>query len=227
MAYSKEALASAVAEATADGCSSVRAVARRYGIPPSTLHDHIAGKARRAGAGGVTVLTRSEEREIAVTCMVLGDMGFGLTKALVDVVVHRYLLERGIANPFTNGIPGRDWWQRFLKRWPCLSERKPQHLSKKRMEASHTDIICAWFDKVEKALEEAGLDPTDTNTGQRLWNCDESAFCTTAASQSLLVRRGAKLVSEVSAGSGREYFTVQCVGSATGELLPPFILYKG
>ena len=57
MAYSKEALASAVAEATADGCSSVRAVARRYGIPTSTLHDHITGKARRAGAGGVTVLT--------------------------------------------------------------------------------------------------------------------------------------------------------------------------
>jgi len=24
-------------------------------------------------------------------------------------------------------IPGRDWWKCFLRRWPCLSERKPQH----------------------------------------------------------------------------------------------------
>lgn len=44
-------------------------------------------------AGGGTALTQSEERETAATCEVCEDMGFGLAKALVDVVVHRYLLE--------------------------------------------------------------------------------------------------------------------------------------
>ena len=32
--------------------------------------------------------------------------------------------------------------------------------------------------------------------------------------------------SEIGGGSGREYITVHCAGSASGERLPPFILYK-
>ena len=42
----------------------------------------------------------------------------------------------------------------------------------------------------------------------------------------LLVRKGIKMVHEVGGGSGREYTTVHCAGSASGERLPPFILYK-
>ena len=56
---------------------------------------------------------------------------------------------------------------------------------------------------------------------------DESGFTTTSASKSLLVRKGAKKVSEVSSGAEHEQITVQVAGSAPGELLPPFILYKG
>lgn len=52
------------------------------------------------------MLTYSEEGEIAVTCTVLADMGFSLTKELVEVVVSDYLKENSISNPFTNGTPG-------------------------------------------------------------------------------------------------------------------------
>jgi len=47
-----------------------------YGIPWSTLHDHVARKYEEVGKGGPTVLTSIEEREIALTCMTVGDMGF-------------------------------------------------------------------------------------------------------------------------------------------------------
>ena len=36
-----------------------------------------------------------------------------------------------------------------------------------------------------------------------------------------------KVVHEVAGGSGRQYITVHCVGSAYGGILPSFILYKG
>lgn len=72
-------------------------------------------------------------------------------------------------------------------------------------------------------LEEAGLSRTETSTGRRLGS-DGSAVCITAASQSSLVHRRAKQVSGVGAGSGREYFTVLCVGSESGELPSPFVL---
>ena len=56
-------------------------------------------------------------------------MEFGLTKDLVDTIVRNYLKEKKLP-PISQGIPGKDWWPRFRKRWPCISERAPQHLSK-------------------------------------------------------------------------------------------------
>ena len=105
---------------------------------------------------GPTVLSTQVEREIALACTTLADMGFGLTKDLIDVVIVDYLKDNGIENPFAKNVPGKDWWQRFMKRWPILSERKPQHLSTKRAQAGNRVILNAWFDKV--VLSNAGLD---------------------------------------------------------------------
>ena len=57
-----ESLKSAIVEAKA-GESSVRAVAKKYGIPSSTLHDHVHDTAKQIGASGPTVLQKSEDRE--------------------------------------------------------------------------------------------------------------------------------------------------------------------
>ena len=61
----------------------------------------------------------------------------------------------------------------------------------------------------------------------RLWNPDETGFCTAVASRRVLARRDAKGVHETSGGSGREFFMVLGAGSANGVRLPPYILYKG
>lgn len=61
----------------------------------------------------------------------------------------------------------------------------------------------------------------------RLWNADETGFCTAMASHRVLARRGAREVHETAGGSGREYVTVLGAGSADGIRLPPYILYKG
>ena len=225
--YSVEDLRNAVAETQAGEASSMRAVAHKYGVPHSTLNDHLKGKYKKIGAGGPTVLTASEEREIALTCSALADMGFGLTRDLVQVVIHAYLQDHDIPNPFTGGVPGKDWWQRFMRWWPSLSERKPQHLSTKRAQAADGEIVYAWFDKVEAVLSSAGLNPSDPAIKPRLWNCDETAFCTSASTSKLIVRRGAKMCHEIGGGSGREYITVHCAGSAAGERLPRFIVDKG
>ena len=146
MATKSDIVAAAVAEVHAG--ASLRRTAAKFDIPRSTLHDQITGKRKQVGKGGPTVLTHDEEREIALTCMVLADMGFGLTKPLLEVVVFEYLKENCINNPFRDGVPGKDWWQRFLKRWPCLSQRKPQHLSKKRAGASRQRASCLAFGSV-------------------------------------------------------------------------------
>ena len=85
-------------------------------------------------------------------------------------------------------IPGRDWWKCFLRRWPCLSECKPQHLSKKRAKASHPEIINGWFDLVEELARSVSLDFSDPATAQHLGSCDETGLCTAAGAESPLVK---------------------------------------
>ena len=124
-----EVVATAVAKVQAG--ASLQGTAVKFGIPRSTLHDHVTSQRKQVGKGDPTVLTHDEECEIALTCMTLADMGFGLTKVVVEVIVFEYLKDKSIPNPFNDGVPGKDWWSRFLKRWPCISQCRPQHLSSK------------------------------------------------------------------------------------------------
>ena len=127
--YSPEALQAAVKAVKEDGMSR-SAAARRFDIPPSTLFYHISGEYSKVGAGAPTILSPVEEREIVITLQVLQEIGFGMTKELVGVVIHDYLKDQPTRpNPFQHGVPGKDWWRLFLKRWEKqLSVRKPQHL---------------------------------------------------------------------------------------------------
>ena len=224
--YSQEAFQNTVA-ACKSGDMMVREAAKIFGVPRSTLHDHVSGKHTSIGSGGPTTLALKDEQEIVVTCQILAEMGFGLTRQIVERVVRDYVQENGITTPFPDDIPGKDWWHRFKKRWPCLTERKPQHLSKRRAEAANESTITTFFDNMEKAFTENGLDPSNPTNAQRIWNCDETAFCMSSTSGKLLCKRGVNALHEVGGGSGREYTTVHVCCSANGERLPPFILYKG
>ena len=87
-------------------------------------------------------------------------------------------------------------------------------------------MINSWFQKLEKFLDEIGITHAP-DLSSRLWNTDETGFCTSMASHKVLARKGSKEVHETSGGSGREYYTVLAAGAADGTRLPPFILYKG
>ena len=100
MAYSKEDLRNAVEEVKSGTGVSIRGTAQKYKIPRSTLHDHISGRHEQVGKGGPTVLTSTEEQKIALTCTSLGEMGFGLTRDLVEIVLFEFIKEQQIPNPF-------------------------------------------------------------------------------------------------------------------------------
>lgn len=87
-------------------------------------------------------------------------------------------------------------------------------------------VLDRWFQGFQLLLEELQmLDMPDL--ASRLWNTDETGFCTAVASSRVLARRGAKQVHETAGGSGRDYITVLGAGAADGVRLPPYILYKG
>ena len=85
-------------------------------------------------------------------------------------------------------------------------------------------VINSWFAKMEVFLRECNvLDMPDLSS--RLWNADETAFCTAVASPKVLARRGSRCVYKTAGGSGRDYITVIRAGAADGVRLPPYTLY--
>ena len=90
--YSQESMQSALDEIKKG--MSIHAAAKMFNIPNSTLHDHVSGKSSKVGAGAPTVLSYCEEQEIILTCQVLAEMGFGITRELVTVVLSDFIRER-------------------------------------------------------------------------------------------------------------------------------------
>ena len=187
---------------------SLRAAAATYGIPRSTLSEHLRGVRSKRYGGGSTLLTSEEEREIVVTCQVLAEMGFPLTKDYVEVVVRDYLQGQGRSTALgSSGIPGRSWWEGFFSRWPTLVQRKPQHLARQRAQCAMQEVVDTFFERLENLFRKTGLLHA-VDVSNRLWNCDETGFCTAVASKAVLARRGAKEIHETAGGSGRDYITV-------------------
>ena len=83
--------------------------------------------ALEACSGGPTALALKDEQEIVLTCQVLAEMGFGLTRQVVERVVRDYIQENGITTPFPDSVPGTDWWHCFKKQWPCLTDAGAVH----------------------------------------------------------------------------------------------------
>ena len=152
-------------------------------------------------------------------------MGFGLTRELVGGVVMEYVQENKRPHPFKEH-PKYDWWKGFLRRWPTLTERKPQHLSRKRAEGVNEEIVQAFFEKVETLLRETGL-LYSSDLSERIWNCDESGLCNAVTRGKILAKKGSHWVHDTAGGSGRSYTTIHGCGSASGIRLPPFVVYKG
>jgi hypothetical protein len=193
--YTPEALQAAV-KAVKEQRMSRAAAARRFDVPPSTLFYHISGEYSKVGAGAPTILSPAEEKEIVITLQVLQEIGFGMTKELVGVVIHDYLKDQPTRpNPFQHGVPGKDWWRLFLKRWEKqLSVRKPQYLPISRASATTPEAIGAWFDRLEDFLSKVGLkDMPNDELQHRLWNCDETGFCSAQACPRILAKRGDRM----------------------------------
>ena len=56
------------------------------------------------------------------------------------------------------------------------------------------------------------FDTDKDDVQHRVWNCDESGFCTAVASKKILAKQGEKEVHEPMGGSGREYITILTCG---------------
>ena len=129
---------------------SVCQAAEHYGCAATTLFNHARGSVKKSGSGRPTVLTdlELEEKVVVRSCVTLGTFGYPPTRDLVGSVIQLYLVQEGRPNAFAASQPSKNWWTGFFKRWPELTERKPEHLTIQRAKCCTPEVVDGYFKKL-------------------------------------------------------------------------------
>ena len=120
------------------GSISYRRAAAMYGIPTSTLFDHMTGKVEiGVNPGPKPYLSREEEEELASFLIQTAKIVYPHTKSRFLLLVDK----KGIKATVSNG-----WWERFAARHPQLSLRTAVPLLLARAMATDPAVVNTYFD---------------------------------------------------------------------------------
>ena len=197
------------------GGMSLRKAALLHGLNRQTLANKLAGKHDQK-PGRPCALSEPEEQHLAKRLVQMADWGFPCTSMDVRMIVKAYLDRNGIKHPqFNNNVPGWDWAQCFMRR-NRLTKRMSGNISVSRakVDASTIQEYC-------KHLETS----LDGVTPDNLINYDETALGDDPGRKKVVVKRGMKYPESVKNHS-KAGVSVMFAGSASGKLLPPYVVYK-
>lgn len=222
--YSEDAMKAAVEEVRLHKIS-IRAAAKKFAVPRTTLKYKLEGKSPMdRKMGPPSILTSKEEAEISKWVENMAHAGFPVTVEQLCMSVEKYIKDVKRDTPFKDGRPGRTWVIGFLRRNPSISKRVSQNLTASRAAVTKANIL-NWFSEVKSYIgkeygDEILEDPS------RIFNCDESAFFLNPKGPKVLARKGDKTVYQKVNVDEKECVTVLVTGSASGEVAPTTCVYK-
>ncbi|XP_054763394.2 uncharacterized protein LOC129269981 [Lytechinus pictus] len=226
--YTKQSLIDAV-EAIKEGKMGLKKASKIYGISRTTLQKRVQGKISIDvfGGGRKTVLPKHVEDEMARCLGILASWGLGFTKAALLDLVADYVKTCNIENPFTDGRPGIDWYKGFMDRHPSLSLRKQEQLRCSGAKLTEKETVDHWFELLGKTLKDLSLE----NKPFQIYTVDVNGLPLDPSKLKRIAEKGLENVFQIigsySGGSEREKITVSGCGSASGHVLPPYVLYSG
>ena len=102
-----------VAMAAVERGAKLRAIARNFDIPASTLADHVNGKILQRKKGLSTVLIHSEEKALKEYILKMQEYAYPLSMDQLRLKVAEMVQDK--VTPFCDGIPGNGWIKWFKK----------------------------------------------------------------------------------------------------------------
>jgi hypothetical protein len=206
---------------------SLKKAAKFYNIPRTTLMDQTKKQRTFRESPAVTLgrapdLPPDVEQSMANSLKVMEKWGMGLTKQQFLDEVQKHVSMNKISTRFTNNRPGEDWWFGFKKR-NNISLKKPERLENLRaVQQADPFIILGFYDLLQKTAEE--LDILDK---PECWfNLDETSFCRDPGSLKIAGAKGSPATRRTG-GNGRDNTTVLACVNASGEKLPPLVVFSG
>ena len=213
--FSEDVLARAVT--AVERGASYREVECKFGVPKSTVHRRIK-RINNKPMGGQTALSREEEQSLVHHLIVVSEWGFPFSNLDLRLLVKGYL-ERTSRKVkcFKNNTPGEDWARSFLKRHrTAIGRRTCQNIKTSRAEMKKDDFV-QYFENLKKALED--VPPTN------ILNFDETNLSDDPGNEKLIFKRGVKYPERIQNYTKGSTSVMFC-GTATGDLLEPYVVYK-
>lgn len=210
-------------EAIGSGMST-RAAAKEFKISRRTLRNHVLSGKMEKKIGRPSCLTPEEESELCRRIFRLADVGIPLTSTVIRRSVYEYCQRNGITSPFDKkGIAGRKWLKLFLDRHPNVAKRKSQFMNPTRAGKLNRFLVNDYFAKLNEVMLKLDV----YQNPQRLFDIGEKVCSLTLHKQhQVLACKGSKRVRSIAEEHAENVSIVAC-GNAAGEMIPPFILFKG
>jgi hypothetical protein len=141
-------------------------VAEHYGIPRTTLRDHMNGKIAKRKKGPQGVLTKEEEEGLVTYMKEMVRWGHGLSPRELRLKVAEMTQQR--ETPFTNDIPGESWLRLFKNRHPEFTLRNSEALEVGRAKGLCPLNVASFYENLTYLYSEHNYGP------DQIWNVDES-----------------------------------------------------
>ena len=197
---------------------SANKAADLHGVPRSTLKDRLNGRVvHGTNPGPKPYLTRNEEEELSTHLLRASSIGLGKTRRDVLSIVGSYVKNKGLLNGSTIS---NCWWQNFLKRNPTLSLRSGDSTAGVRLDAMSEENMKTYFDLLREVYDTFDFE----NHPEAIYNMDETGVPLEPRPPKVVAKRGQKKVRCRTSGQKAQITVIGC-GSATGNVLPPFIIY--
>lgn len=187
-----------------------------YKIPRRTIINKLKEKHTKK-PGHQPIFTPEEENQFANCIISLSNFGFPVDCFELRQIIKQYLNRCGrTVRAFNNNTPARDWTRNFLKRNPILSERFAENIKRNRA-SINIETIQNFISNLEEELRNV----PETH----IWNFDETNITDNPGQAKVIVKKGCKYPEKIRNAS-KTSISLMFAGSAAGELLPPYVVYK-
>ena len=149
-----------------DHAHKLNEVCQKYGIPRSSLRDHVKGRTKTRKMGPNTILTQEEKCQFIDYIQMMVLWGHPMTPSQLKSKVAEITQSR--ITSFKNGIPRDSWVKYFRDRHPDLVLRVLQGLDYKRAKTFNQQTMAQFYTNLENLYNKHHYEP------QCIWNIDET-----------------------------------------------------
>ena len=150
------------------------------------------------------------------------DIYYGLSPKEVRKLAYQYGKANSIKMPHNwsaNEAAREDWFSAYLKRHKKLSIRIPEATSQARVSSFNPTNVQKFYNNLQIVLNCLKLESGD------IWNMDETVITTVQTPDHIVARKGFKQIGHVTSAERGNLVTVAVAVSASGNSIPPFIIF--